>query len=293
MPPTIINPYSRSPLPWLRGNLHTHTANSDGPGTPREIVRAYAERGYDFLMLSDHDFATDVSVIDARGMVLIPGNEVTANGPHMLHVGAREAVEPSPDRQAVLDAIAANGGFAVMCHPNWERDFNHCSQEDLERLKGYAGIEIFNTVVSWLRGNANATDRWDRLLGSGRRTWGFANDDCHKESDIGFAWNVVQSAQRDASSIVDAMRDGRFYASTGVEIETINVDTTTIAIRTRNAQRIAAYSDYGFRRDLVDQREIAFTVPDAPEYTYVRFECWGRPGEKAWTQPFFLETHPE
>ena len=39
----------------FRGNLHTHTLWSDGLAFPEQAVRLYAENGYDFLALSDHD----------------------------------------------------------------------------------------------------------------------------------------------------------------------------------------------------------------------------------------------
>ncbi len=285
----IRNPYVHPSAPWLRGNLHTHTGNSDGPRTPQGIIDEYAARGYDFLMLSDHDCLTVPGPLDARGLVLIPGNEITANGPHALHVHARTVVPPLEDRQKVIDAIVADGGMAILCHPNWESHFNHCPQEKLEAWQGYAGIEIYNGVVSWLEGEPEATGRWDRLLASGRRLWGFANDDCHKTTDIGVGWNVAQTPHRDVEGIVAALREGSFYASTGVVIESIRVFGTTVAVRTKDASRICVFSDNGYRRAMADDRAITFTIPEDAPYTYVRVECLGAGGLKAWTQPFFIE----
>ena len=286
---SLLNPYSRDSLPWLKGNFHTHTTNSDGPFSPQETIHRYKALGYDFLMLSDHDYLTAPAGLDACGLALIPGNEITLNGPHILHVGARSFVPPDPNRQAVLNAIGFDGGFAIMCHPNWENTFNHCPHELLETLKGYAGIEIFNSVVTWLEGSGWATDRWDRLLGKGRRVWGFANDDCHIPADIGQGWNRVQSASRAPNAIADAIRSGRFYASNGVTIERIRVDDMTITVETADACRISVYSDFGFRRDFINGPALSFTVPADAAYRYVRFECAGCGEQKAWTQPFFIE----
>ncbi len=47
------------------------------------MIDDYAARGYDFLMISDHDIHTspeDYAALDARGLVLIPGNEITRRG---------------------------------------------------------------------------------------------------------------------------------------------------------------------------------------------------------------------
>src|SRR4051812_1076965 len=39
---------------FWRGNLHTHSTLSDGKLAPRDVVQAYKDAGYDFMMLSDH-----------------------------------------------------------------------------------------------------------------------------------------------------------------------------------------------------------------------------------------------
>ncbi len=285
----IHNPYSNESVPWLKGNLHAHTSNSDGTRTPQTVVDEYAARGYDFLMISDHDTITGLAPLDRHGMILIPGSEVTADGPHVLHVGAQRAVDPNPDRQKVIDAIFADGGMAVLSHPNWEKEFAHCPQDLLETWRGYTGIEIYNGVIRSHEGSPLAVDRWDRLLGIGRKVWGFANDDCHHAGQSGIAWNMVQCADRSANSIVDALRRGAFYASTGVVIESIRVCGHTISVHTQNAQRIVVNSDFARRQAAGDGTSFTYTVPDTIKELYVRFECWGPSEAMAWTQPFFLE----
>ena len=44
---------------WYKGNLHSHTVNSDGKLTPEESVRLFREHGYSFLCFSEHDLYTD------------------------------------------------------------------------------------------------------------------------------------------------------------------------------------------------------------------------------------------
>lgn len=45
---------------WYRGNTHTHTLWSDGDAAPEHAIKWYAENGYDFLVLSDHNIVQDV-----------------------------------------------------------------------------------------------------------------------------------------------------------------------------------------------------------------------------------------
>ena len=160
----------------------------------------------------------------------------------------------------------------------------------MEAWQGYLGFEIYNAVIRRLEGSPNATNRWDMLLGQGRRLWGFAHDDCHRADDVGLAWNMVQCDTREPADLVEAMREGRHYCSTGVRIESIRVHGRSITIETDCAQRILAIRDFGGRVAVADGPSIDFTVPEDADYSYVRFECWG-PGETmAWTQPFFIET---
>src|SRR5436190_23257039 len=118
----ITHPYSQlTGGQWLRGNLHTHTTRSDGARSPQTVIDDYAQRGYDFLMLSDHDIFSapeDYAKWNPRGLVLIGGNEVSANGPHILHVDADRRVEPAKRRQQVFESINASHGFAIVNHPN-------------------------------------------------------------------------------------------------------------------------------------------------------------------------------
>ena len=46
---------TRPDYQWWKGNLHTHSFWSDGNDFPEMIVSWYAENGYNFLALSDHN----------------------------------------------------------------------------------------------------------------------------------------------------------------------------------------------------------------------------------------------
>ena len=52
---------------WFKGNLHTHTTNSDGDTPPEHVAEWYLENGYDWLCLTDHNHLTVLN--DADGDV--------------------------------------------------------------------------------------------------------------------------------------------------------------------------------------------------------------------------------
>lgn len=275
---------------WLRGNLHAHTTFSDGQCPVEEVVSAYRKHGYGFLMISDHDILASAESLkqwDADGMILIPGNEITANGSHILHVNASSHVPPRKQRQLALNEIAGDpGSFAVVAHPNWLYNFDHTTICQLREWVGYEGIEIYNGVVGRLEGSPYATNKWDMMLAEGRRLWGFANDDSHAAGDIALGWNQVYVKEKSAGAILDALRAGRFYASTGIVIENIEVDGRRVRIETANAERIVALRDTAMRFHQVDDRVMEVEVPGSAKHA--RFECWGRGEQMAWTQPFWI-----
>ena len=282
---------------WLTGNLNTDSTETRGELPPDALLEEYERRGYDFLGIADHDVLVDPDEYrESTSLLLVPTVEVTANGPDVLHVNADRAVDPSHDRQEVLEEIRAAGGFAVLSHPKWGTDFDHWPQEELTRLEGYSGLEIYNGVIERLNGAAVATDRWDRLLGDGNRVWGFAVDDAHRVEDVGRGWVAVQATERTPEAVCDALEAGRFYASTGVTISEIDVIEDAVTIATEEATRIRLIGDYGVVQSTADGPKATFRVPEDLTYledpwinhTYVRIECLGETGEMAWTQPLAL-----
>jgi histidinol phosphatase-like PHP family hydrolase len=289
----LQSPYLNQGFAWLRGNLHAHTTLSDGESSPETVIAAYERLGYDFLAISDHDLLVSPGDYQAlTKMTLIPADEVTRRGPHILAVQIQEVIVPHADRQEVLDAVREQGGFTVLNHPSWQEAFSHFTQELMEQLSGYAGIEIYNGVVERLEGSALAVDRWDRLLATGRQVWGYAHDDSHRPSDIGRGWNVVQATDRSVEAICEALRQGRFYASTGVEITRIEVEENTISITAPNAQRIRFMGGWGRELHYVDAGQAEYTAT-GNEDGYVRVECYGEGVRAAWTQPLFLTAGTE
>ena len=285
---TIDSPYrADDDFVWLKGNFHTHTTRSDGMQSPQETVDGYAALGYDFLGLSDHDTAPDMDGLNARGMILVPVSEVSGAGAHVLALGVADAIPVRQAQQAKLDAIRKADGLPVLCHPGWGDQYDHYPIGRMLDLQNYVGIEIFNGGVEDEAGNACSTDKWDRVLSEDRLVWGLASDDAHVPMGQGRGWCVAQASDRSLAALLDAMRRGAFYASTGVTIERIERDGTRVRIHASNADGIAAIGAWSRRLAWTDGTVLEF---DAAACTspYVRFECFGRAGRKAWTQPFRL-----
>lgn len=283
----IHNPYPASAVRWLRGNLHAHTTESDGTLPPKDLIAAYEDLGYQFLAVSDHDRITPLADLQAHTpMVLIEAEEV-GGGPHTLAVNVRNRIDPRMARQDVINDIRMQGGIAILNHPNWGVAFSHWPHETIEALTGFTGIEVYNAVIDRLEGSSLATDRWDRILSTGARVWGFANDDAHHPDEIGRAWIHVAAEECSRESILEAVRTGAFYASTGVTIESIALEGSSIVVHAPDCQRVRFVARHGAVRSFADGPAARYT-PVGDE-GYVRIECYGCGDAVAWTQPFWIE----
>ncbi len=289
---------------WFRGNLHTHTLNSDGEMSPGQIVEAYEEARYDFLSITDHGKLTDTDELSSQGLLLIPGEEVcvgsSENGRffHVVGVGIYGEIpvkdlDRSMTPQRAIDLIRGLGGEAIVAHPYW----SGLTQNDLVGLRGQLGLEVYNTTCELDIGKGLSSVHWDSLLANGLRLLGFAVDDAHSKErpylprDSCRAWISVRAVSLMEDRIMDSIRRGLFYSSNGPEIRNLEIKEDEIRVTSSPARSIAFISN-----EWLGQKNTAETgtIEEAcykltGGETYVRIEVTDREGRTAWSNPFFIE----
>ena len=305
---------SPSVTTWYKGNTHTHTLNSDGDSTPDEVVRWYRSHGYRFLVLTDHNFLTNVDGLNAlhgadEKFLVIRGEEVTdAFGDKPLHVNglnlARQ-VEPQHGTsildtlQRTIDAVRAADGVPHVNHPNFRWAI---TPEELRQIRGNKLLEIFNghPEVNNLGGGGvpGLEAVWDTLLTAGTLVYGIAVDDAHVFKDPGNpvvagpgrGWVMVRASRLEARALVDALERGDFYASTGVTLADYQVTaqamTVKVAATTFAKYRIQFIGSGGrLLREVADaSAEYSFTGNEG----YVRAKVLESNGLVAWCQPVMV-----
>lgn len=297
---------------WFKGNLHTHTTNSDGDTAPEHVADWYEENGYDWLCLTDHNHLTVLDDVDGRWPMLVPGEEVTSrigpDGQVPVHVNGfgisrlvHEAIEGTVVHalQHNIDSIRAAGGMASVNHPNYKWSI---SAEDLLAVDGYRFVEIYNGHPAANNdgggGLASTYSIWDRLLSAGRRVWGIAVDDSHhfqkqfgpERSNPGRGWVQVRMDKLSVDGVLQALDDGDFYASTGVVLSDLRAAPGEIALE------IESWDEARFTTVFTGQHGAELYASDSltPRYRpttldgYVRATVYSSRGTKAWTQPVFL-----
>ncbi|MCS6830043.1 MAG: CehA/McbA family metallohydrolase [bacterium] len=284
--PIRYNPYAQRYSLWLKGNLHTHTTLSDGELSPDDTLDVFLRRGYDFVALTDHDVIATADEARYPQILVFPGVEHSAQQ-HILRVNVTSTLPHDLSYQSVIDLTLQQGGLVILNHPNWGESFNHWRDSQLFHLERYHGIEIYNNVIEYLEGSPYALDRWDKLLSEGRQVWGYANEDTHRVLQIGSAWNAVNVRERSKEAVLSALREGRFYASTGVVIEEVVVDDGVYRVNTRNACELRLITLRGQVVERVSGSQATFFLNKASGYA--RVEAIGEGQARAWTQPVFLE----
>lgn len=300
---------------FTKGNTHAHSSASDGDASPEKVLGWYAAHGYGFAALTDHDKLVAAKV---AGLVVVPGVEVTSRaglpGRHSpVHVNAlcvREdeaGVTRLTAAQALTDSIAraraGGAAFVVVNHPTWARGV---SSSDLLSATGWDAVEVASGHPLVAKDDAAATASaeamWESALDAGRDVRAVAADDSHdfdgtvKKGEPGLrapgkAWVSAWDVGATADSVCSALKAGRFYASTGAELESLEV---------RGAALTVAVADWA----LGDKVDFVASVPGGHRLTSVsaataRYdlqgdETWVRARVvtskgRAWTQAFRVD----
>lgn len=281
---------------WYKGNLHTHTTVSDGALTPQETIRFYAEGGYDFLALTDHDAVNNYEGLDPHGLALITGCELAKGCGDLgqtLHVVALglEAIPEAAGSPTYAEHLAAVADQCELCfaaHPFWSL----VTPGELVSVRGIMGIEVYNATCQWGCGRGPAEHVWDILLAHGQRVWGLAVDDAHRLEDYRQAWVMVKSTAKTPAAIMATLGRGDFYASNGPEIYELRIEDDQVVVRCSPAQQVAvivAAPGAGYTTARLDAAPpfAEVCLPRGPREQPFRVEVIDERGRKAWTNPVF------
>lgn len=292
---TWTSPFAR-PGRWLKGNLHTHTTQSDGQKSPQEAIAWYRDHHYDFLAITDHWVHTPGSGDGLRaGFILLSGAELHGPGYHMLCLGlsALPPRELDGDPAALARAVRELGGLPYFAHPYWMGQ----SSADIAPVKEVAGIEVFNSVCEQMVGLGYSRVQWDELLGQGRRLTGLAVDDVHwKHGAQGRGFVMVRTDNASEAGILRALAEGSFYSSTGPAILDLSLATMedgqpALKVRCSPCETIVFHARGSRGRRIVPEEGRALdgaTWPIKEDQVYLRVECHDAAGGVAWTNPLYV-----
>ena len=298
----FVNPFN-APGKWYRGNVHAHTTVSDGTKTPETLVEIYREAGYDFLSITDHSIVAKTGHLSSENFLLIPGEEIcvgTSTAETLYHIVALGVEKTLPyrdfdhglDPQKVIDKISELGGIPILAHPYW----SGLSTQDLLRVKRYHGIEAYNTSCDFERNTGYSEPHIDGAIVEGVKPFIYATDDHHGAEmgnapiDACVARIVVKAEELSVKSILDSIRKGLFYSSTGPEFKDIQIDSEGVIIVECSPVRYISFvstPSLGLKYHSMGTPLTGAEYPGRNGETYVRLEIEDFEGRKAWSNPIY------
>jgi len=282
---------------WYRGNLHTHSTNSDGQKSPEDAVNWYRDNGYDFMALTDHNVVSDTSALTTDDFITIPGIEMHGPDPwlgtryHIVGLGMHsfDRGDETLGPQEAIDRVNADGGLAILGHPYWLGQ----TAADMSELEGFVGMEVFNSICDRNRAKGFSSVHWDDYGDTLGITWGFATDDTHwMLNEQGRGWVMVRTTDFSQRGLLEALRAGHFYASMGPEIHDVQISASHVTVRCSPARRVSLITARaGGDSRHVDGGELLTEVTlerrESPAYPerYIRVEVEDAEGRIAWSNP--------
>ncbi|HET7217066.1 MAG TPA: PHP-associated domain-containing protein [Vicinamibacterales bacterium] len=210
---TVADAPTRHRLPELGGyvvlavDFHVHSF----PGTwstlsPCDTVVEARQRGLDAIAMTPHNAVWAgrlgrwcASVLG--GPIVLPGEEITTPGYHLLAVGIREHVARDPSPAPVIDAIHRQGGLAIAAHP-YE---NTWPAYDAASPLALDGAEIVRPEAQ-----QNAHMAWQLREFASRGTFAaVGSSDFHGLGPLGYSRTYVFARERSADAVIEAVRARR------------------------------------------------------------------------------------
>lgn len=191
--------------------------------------------------------------------------------------------------QPYLDEIHAKKNLTIYCHPEW----SSTPARYFEKLQGDFAMEIWNSGCVIECDMDKDAAYWDELLGQGKVIYGVATDDGHGMHQHCNGWVRVR-AENQVNAILDALKNGAFYASCGPEIYDFYVEDGKAVVECSPAAKVRFQSDKHptcIKRSedgTLTHAEFDLTSWAGP-YRYIRATVIDKDGKFAWTNPIFLD----
>ena len=195
--------------------------------------------------------------------------------------------------EEMSEYLKSRGCFTTYNHPVWSR----VDIEDVREAKGFWGIEVYNYATVNECGEGEDTTFLNSMLKQGTDICVFAADDNHNTGDYPESFGgfiMVQANELSHESIVNAMLEGRFYASSGPEICQWGICDGKAYVECGPAKRVnfVVGGQVGSGKTVCAPEGETITYAEYPlkdEYTFVRIEIVDEKDRKAWTNPVMLK----
>lgn len=307
---------------FYKTNLHAHTTISDGKLTPSEMKSLYKEKGYSILAFTDHNTYRYHKDLCDSDFVALAGIEVNIDEyllsetkpfrvmktfhVNMLDLNPDEKKNvPLPnfkyqDKQKLNEYLLdmeTKGFLNCYNHPYWSLQ----TAQDYLGLEGLFSMEIYNHG-SHLDGFMGYNPQvYDEMLRQNpdKPLFCFATDDNHNvhpqtseyfDSFGGFV--MIKSEELNYTSIVNSLKNGNFYSSTGHIINELYIENLCLKISCEKAKEIGIITAgrKAFFKTCKDGMTSAEFTLDGDE-GYFRVVCTDMTGNMSFTNAYKISDY--
>jgi hypothetical protein len=273
--------------------IRAHTTRSDGYLSPEERAERFIDKGFDAVAITDTwNYMEDGEI---GGLKVISGCEYKVGENYTL-VAVGMTSDPkisselehmvrtsTPKTADLIKKIHLFNGFAFLARV----EQNENEPSELVNLSELDGMEIYGAdFTRSTLDESYAGERVDGLARLGKIPVILASGGvvCDDEESDGTAI-MVESVDMQTSSIVRALKNGRFYATQGPEIHLIKVAPDKVKLVCSPASRVEFFSDLGENggRELLGEAIIEAEYTAAEGERFVRAEITDADGKMAWS----------
>lgn len=288
---------------YLKGNIHTHSTNSDGMYSIPELLEIY--QNYDFLGITDHNKFCQEKY--DKDIILLPGIESSCIYGKDRYVHFNCFIKKNKDvldqmqyyktideLQKDINKLRNNYSIIQLNHPL----FSRLLDTEWLQISGYDMIEVYNHKdYSDEYGLYNSEQLIRTLLNHHKKFYVTAGDDFHGPykrtlNDKCFGGYIMVEAEKEASSILASIKDGKFYATMGPIILDYRLCGNKLKIETSPVQRIIFYSNMRHCKNIYSDMGEDITTGEytlCGEEYYVWVKIVDASGKIAWAQPIYFE----
>ncbi|HYD47638.1 MAG TPA: CehA/McbA family metallohydrolase [Terriglobales bacterium] len=208
---------------WYAGDFHVHSRESGDARPAIEEVLQFAEsRGLDFVMLSEHNTNSQLSLYAAAqatsaNVLLLPGVEFTTYAGHANGIGATEWVDHrigvrGATIAAAVEAFHQQGALFSVNHPRLRLGDQciGCAWDHMVDPTLIDAVEIRTGIISGM-------SYWELIAGQGSHAAAIGGSDDHRagvisspiDSPVGSPTTMVFAEELSVEAILDGVREAR------------------------------------------------------------------------------------
>lgn len=239
--PAVLREPLRSGPAWYRGDLHMHTAHSDGhcPNQSGQMVpcpvfmtvEAAERRGLDFIAITDHNATSQYDGMRElqpyfNNVLLIPGREITTFQGHINFLGTTDFVDFRVGSKAVptLNVLLQNaqrlGALLSINHPN--APGGEICMGCRWTPESPVDMHYFTAIEAVNGGDEDPSESgipfWQKQLDLGHRLTAIGGSDNHQPllppndaHAVGHPTTVVYATELSTPAILAGIRFGRVF----------------------------------------------------------------------------------